>query len=384
MVERLDLSTSELDYPLDESLIATRPANPRDSARMLVYFRREDRIEHRRVRDLPEYLVAGSTMVVNDTRVEPLRFVARRLRDGRETEGLFVESRGEGRWAILLKGARRFRDKDTLELIAPGVETGRGDMIEVERNAQGEWEARFVSEGSAEAAWMRSGRTPLPPYILKARKVRRDGDADDSADRHDYQTVYAWERAIGHGLPSCAAPTAGLHFTKELLEAVARKGVTIASVELQVGSGTFKPVESARLIDHPMHRERCRILAGGLIALAASNPALSLVVGTTSVRVLETIGWPISADLALAARQAIAAGDPMSVVAEFDTRLLISPGYEFHWTSRLLTNFHLPRSTLLALVGALVGLDRLKALYQEAQREGYRFYSLGDAMLILP
>ena len=377
------LPTAALDYELDSSLIATMPASPRDGARMLVFHRAADRVEHRLVRDLPDYLIPGSAMVVNETRVAPLRFVARRRRDGRLTEGLFLVAAGEGWWEILLRGARRFRTGDELELLAPGDEAPHGDAIEIRQTDARVWQARFLGGVAAATGWQRSGRTPLPPYILEARRLRHEADPGESRDRADYQTVFAAPGSES-SLTSCAAPTAGLHFTRELLAEIERRGVGRVAVELQVGPGTFKPVESERLSDHAMHEEQCIIRARTAVQLAAWDPAVSLVVGTTSVRCLESISRPLPAPMLERARSAIAQGDPSREVEAFGTRLLITPGFEFLWTHRLLTNFHLPRSTLLALVGGLVGLDRLKSLYALAQQERYRFYSLGDAMLILP
>ena len=347
------LPTAALDYELDSSLIATMPASPRDGARMLVFHRAADRVEHRLVRDLPDYLIPGSAMVVNETRVAPLRFVERRRRDGRLTEGLFLVAAGEGWWEILLRGARRFRTGDELELLAPGDEAPHGDAIEIRQTDARVWQARFLGGVAAATGWQRSGRTPLPPYILEARRLRHEADPGESRDRADYQTVFAAPGSES-SLPSCAAPTAGLHFTRELLAEIERRGVGRVAVELQVGPGTFKPVESERLSDHAMHEEQCIIRARTAVQLAEWDPAVSLVVGTTSVRCLESISRPLPAPMLERARSAIAQGDPSREVEAFGTRLLITPGFEFRWTLRLLTNFHLPRSTLLALVGGLV------------------------------
>ncbi len=369
------IASADLDYQLDPALIATSPAHPRDHARMMVFHRESGRVEHRLVCDLADYIVPGSAMVVNETRVEPLRFVARRRRDGRTTEGLFVVAAAEGWWEVLIKGARRFRTGDQLDLLAPGDELPKGDSIELLHSEDGSWKARFMEGRSAHEVWDRSGRTPLPPYIVEARQRRHEEAHSDASDRADYQTVFA--RTDSPLFASCAAPTAGLHFTAELLSAIAAKGVRRVAIELQVGPGTFRPVEAARLGDHPMHGERCVVRAGTAVDLAAIDPDLSLVVGTTSVRCLESLSRPLPSAM-------LEGGSSERVVADFETKLLIAPGFEFQWTRRLLTNFHLPRSTLLALVGALVGLDQLKALYAQAQAHRYRFYSLGDAMLILP
>ena len=248
------------------------------------------------------------------------------------------------------------------------------------------WEISFQSGCDPSIVWERSGRTPLPPYILQARKaegVGRVGSGEshcESVDRLEYQTVFARTS----DMPSCAAPTAGLHFTPELLARIAERGIDRVAIELQVGTGTFRPIEAARLSAHPMHHEHCRISAGNLLRLAEICDDTSLVVGTTSVRLLESIPRPIPSQYLVTARERVAAGCPDDIAMDFSTNILIAPGFDFRWTNRLLTNFHLPRSTLLALVGAIVGMDQLKELYSLAQQERYRFYSFGDAMLILP
>jgi S-adenosylmethionine:tRNA ribosyltransferase-isomerase len=373
-----DLLASDLDYPLDPALVALRPVEPRDSARLMVVHRREDRVEHRRVRDLPEYLDRGDLMVVNRTRVEPRRLVIRR-RGGGRGEALLLEPLGEGRWRCLLKPSRRIRPGDHLEIATPSGETA--GSLEVLQRQEEAWLVRWADRPIADAAagvpsdgggLDRGGWTPLPPYILKGRREAGiDPAAEESADRIRYQTVYA----EGGWRPSVAAPTAGLHFTPELLARIAARQVEIGRVELSVGAGTFRPVESPRLAEHPMEAEWCRIEPAELARLAAQDrrraggEGRTLAIGTTSVRTLESL--PVELPTCR---------EPL----EFITRLMIAPGFEFRRTDLLLTNFHLPRSTLLALVGAMTGLERLKSLYALAAAEGYRFYSFGDAMLLLP
>ena len=383
----IDLDCAELEYPLDPKLIATAPAHPRDQARMMVFHRKNGRIEHRKVADLLDYLEPSGKLIVNETRVAPLRFVARRIADGRETEGLFLGRAAEGRWLALIKGAKRFAEGDELQLCpADGAEVVESDRIKLHARREMAWEISFQSGIEPSIIWERSGRTPLPPYILQARKVEGaascgSGESHcESVDRLEYQTVFA----RSSDLPSCAAPTAGLHFTPELLAQIAKRGIDRIAIELQVGTGTFRPVEASRLWDHPMHHEHCRITAGNLLRMAEVDNHASLVVGTTSVRLLESIPRPIPPEFLAVARERVAAGCPDDIAMDFSTNILIAPGFDFQWTNRLLTNFHLPRSTLLALVGALVGLDQLKELYSIAQQERYRFYSFGDAMLILP
>ena len=353
-----DLSTSILNYTLDEKLIATQPVCPRDSARMMVVFLDSGRIEHRQVRDLPEYLRAGDRLVFNSTRVAPVRFLARRTSDGRETEGLFMHPAGASGWSALVKKAKRFLEGDRLELIRPdGVSTNQvllgprtPDGFSIDFQGV---EPLLVLE--------RSGWTPLPPYILSHRI---DGEGIDATDRLNYQTCFADSASA----PSVAAPTAGLHFTRELLDQIEQIPTQSLSVELQVGLGTFKPITAQRLQDHAMHTEWCKVPAKTIESLSRPGGRI-IAVGTTSVRVLESLPRPITV--------------PSGCDACFETSLLLSPGCSFRWVDGLLTNFHLPQSTLLALVGAFAGMDRVHDLYALAQREGYRFYSFGDAMLLL-
>lgn len=381
----------ELDYPLDPACIATQPAEPRDSARMLVLHRAADRIEHRHVRDLPEYLGSGDSLVLNTTRVAPMRIRGRRRSDGREVDGLVLDVRGPTTAHALIQGARRFKPGDVIEL------RGASDALAfVARDGMG-WLLESASGEPIVQIIERSGWTPLPPYILEARaasdgaegeRASTDGapldadeDAIDARDREAYQTVYA----AMTDRPSCAAPTAGLHFTPSLLAALGGRGVRRIDVELQVGAGTFRTVDTAEVASHPMHSERCRLRADSALELSQVHSGQRLVaIGTTSVRVLESLPRPLPEAVLAAARGLVEVGRGSEAVHDFSTELFIRPGFEFRWVDVLMTNFHLPRSTLLALVGALVGMDRLKSAYAQAQRLGYRFYSYGDAMLVLP
>ena len=351
------LRTEALDYPLDPACVATVPAEPRDSARMMVVRRSGGDVIHANVRDLPQWLVAGDLLVANHTKVAPVRFEGIRLGDARALEGLFVSPVGDRSWTALVKGAKRLRPGDRIELLGATGER----VVVFARERRGEsWVIDFPDAPTP--ILERVGRAPLPPYILGARRDRHES-VEEARDRDRYQTVYA--QALTR--PSVAAPTAGLHLTPALLQVLRGHGVGWSSVELQVGLGTFKPVEAEWLDEHPMHAEWCRIEQASLDAVRATRAAGGRViaVGTTSVRVLESLPVPPAA-------------------GEFDTRLMIAPGHGFRLVDGLLTNFHLPRSTLLALVGAMVGLERLKSLYAMAQREGYRFYSYGDCMVILP
>ncbi|MEO1583327.1 MAG: tRNA preQ1(34) S-adenosylmethionine ribosyltransferase-isomerase QueA [Planctomycetota bacterium] len=361
------LRTDDLEFDLPESLIATEPAEPRDSARLMVLSRSDPgRLEHRLISDLPELLGAGDTLVLNTTRVLQARFVGENVETGGRVQGLYLRDGAEpATWVVLLK-ARRHRAGAVLSIGRPGSEDRlRAVLLGPAPDEAGAWLVRV--EGDVAEALDRIGLPPLPPYILNASS-HRGTDRDADADRDRYQTVYADEPG------SVAAPTAGLHFTPELLRTLAESGVRRADVTLHVGTGTFKPVESAYVEEHPMHAERCSMAAGVLASLDAARSAGGRViaVGTTSCRTIESFS-------ARSER-----GEPDH--GGMETDLLITPGYRWRVTDGLLTNFHLPRSTLLAMVGALLpgGVGRLREVYDEAICARYRFYSFGDAMLILP
>lgn len=348
------MRTDELDYDLPPELIAQRPAARRDRARLLVLDRTEGRLADRVVTDLPRLLRAGDCLVLNDTRVLPGRFWARRP-TGARIEGLFLESPAPGRWKVMLRNARRVRPGQSLDILdRHGHAWSR--VQAAERLEEGLWMLTGDALGDPVTVLDEIGAVPLPPYI------RRDaaGPSDEDAER--YQTVYAREPG------AIAAPTAGLHFTPELLDNLAAGGVTLAHVTLHVGAGTFRPVATERLEDHPMHAERYAIdpTNAEIINTSIENGGRVIPVGTTSVRTLETV----------ARGRRVEAGSGT-------TRLFIRPGFRFQVTDAMMTNFHLPRSTLLALVAAFAGLDTIQAAYRHAIEKRYRFYSYGDAMLIL-
>lgn len=365
--KRTDMHVEELDYDLPAERIATRPMEPRDAARMMVVSRDGELIEHAQVRDLPRFLRAGDGLVFNNTAVCPARLIGRRADTGGRVEGLYLEPADEHRWRCLLKSNGRLRPGQMIELLGPDAHP-TGDRLElIERDAE-VWIARPVSDDPTDVILERSGRTPLPPYILRAREEEKAAAADiDAADRAWYQTVYA-DLARRR---SVAAPTAGLHFTDDLLRTLDDEGIRRSQVTLHVGAGTFQPIKTETVEAHAMHTEWFEVSAEALRAIQSIRAAGGRViaVGTTTVRTLESVP-PEQFD------------DPRDFAAS--TNLLIAPPYEFRVVDGLLTNLHLPRSTLLALVGAMIGLDRLKLLYAEAVRAGYRFYSYGDAMLILP
>lgn len=369
------MDVAELDYRLPEELIATRPAEPRDSARMLVCSRSDpNRIEHATVAQLDRYLQAGDVMVRNVTRVVPARIMGVRADSGGKVEGLFVEELKVGSWRVMLKSNGRLREGQVIDLVDARAATGALSdySLKLSRRVENEWIVDVLGANSAllvaRTVLNAIGATPLPPYILRSRAQRGDV-ADDASDRTWYQTVFAEGADVAESA-SIAAPTAGLHFTDELLSRIASRGVTITDVVLEVGAGTFKPIESDTLDAHKMHSERYHVAAATLAALEHARQAqrMRLLVGTTTVRCLESV-------------KACSVND-----ASGSTELFIRPGFAFQWTDALLTNFHLPRSTLMALVGALFpdGVARVRALYGIAVREKYRFYSYGDAMLVLP
>lgn len=389
------LRTSDLDYHLPEGRIATHPASPRDAARLMVVDRRTDAVEHLFIRDLPEVLGRGDLLVANATRVLPARFRGIRIDTGGRVEGLYLrEGPHPGTWVAMIR-ARRFLAGAPVRLHTPsGGESGFILRLVERMDGDGsEWVVEIGHDGpqTGGAASVEPdgppatpevlgvvGLPPIPPYILSARRASpQPAESADAADREDYQTVFAAGLAVsgdGRESGSVAAPTAGLHFTPGVLAGMAMRGVERAEVVLHVGPGTFKPVETEFVEDHPMHAEWCSmpVAVRGVVRAARQRGGRIVAVGTTSARTLESFG----AD----------GGAAASAASEWlHTRLLITPGYAWRWTDALLTNFHLPRSTLMALVAAMLpgGVERLKGLYRSAIAEGYRFYSYGDAMLLL-
>jgi S-adenosylmethionine:tRNA ribosyltransferase-isomerase len=363
------IRTDELDYHLPPDRIATHPAEPRDSARMLVISRSDPlRLEHRHVSDLPSHLVAGDALVLNTSAVAPARFLGRRNDTGARLEGLFIEARDDAPWLVMLRCNTRLRPGMQIELMRGEPPSSPAGLLELVTRQDGDWLVRPLGPRiDALRVLDEAGRTPLPPYIRRAR----GGQAvPDELDRRWYQTVYAdpVERK------SVAAPTAGLHFTPRLLDALAAVGIRRVDVTLHVGPGTFKPITAETLDRHRMHTESFHVGGSALAALKEVRRAGRhiIAVGTTCARTLESLPDPLSDPVCL--RDGLRG----------ETDLLIAPPFEFRLVDGLLTNFHLPRSTLLALVAAMIGLDRVKSVYAAAVAAGYRFYSYGDAMLILP
>ncbi len=341
------------DYDLPRELVAQYPLENRADARLLVVSRGRQRCEHRFVRDLPELLLPGDCLVLNDTRVVPARLVGFRTQTGGRWEGLFLSAQADGAWRLLCKTRGKLTPGESVTLLD---NEGRDwlRLALLEKHDDGIWFAQPLVEGEAFALLERVGRVPLPPYI-------RGGEMRPS-DRERYQTVYAQRPG------SVAAPTAGLHFTPALLKRLEERGVRIARVTLHVGLGTFRPMEARRVEDHVMHAEWGQIGPEAVATIAAARGVGGrlIAVGTTAVRVLET-----------------AAADGGLRPWTGETKLFIRPGHVFRAIDGLMTNFHLPRSTLLVLVRTLGGDELIRAAYAEAIRERYRFYSYGDAMLIV-
>src|SRR5712671_228714 len=338
---------ADFDFALPRELIADRPSEPREAARLLV-LPAAGGLSDRRIAELPELLRPGDLLVFNDTKVIPARLVGRR--GLAIVEVTLAHDLGGGAWQAYAKGARRLHPGDRIEF-AEGFAAQVGDKGE-----HGEVTLHFDWEGEAfRSALARYGAMPLPPYIRRPR-------GGDPKDRADYQTMFAREEG------AVAAPTAGLHFTQPLLDRLAARGIEWLTVTLNVGPGTFLPVKTDDPRQHPMHGEWGVVSAeaAARINRVRARGGRVVAIGTTSLRLLESA--------------AAETGEVQPFAGE--TRLFILPGYRFRAIDLLLTNFHLPRSTLLMLVAALAGLDRIKAAYTHAAAEGYRFFSYGDACLI--
>jgi S-adenosylmethionine:tRNA ribosyltransferase-isomerase len=344
--EKIQYKKSDFYYELPEELIAQTPAEPRDSSRLLVYDRKTKNIEHKIFRDVIDYLKAGDVLVLNKTRVIPARMYAQTSHGG-VIEVLLLKRYDIHTWEALMRPGKkgkigaRFRVSDELSFTVTGI-TDSGERV-----------IQFEYEGVFEEILQKVGTMPLPPYIKEKLK-----------DQSRYNTVYSETDG------SAAAPTAGLHFTKELLERIAQKGVQIVEVLLHVGLGTFRPVKEDIITDHKMHSEYYEI---GLEAADAINAAKRegrrvIAVGTTSVRTLETVA------------------DDQGMVrpCKGNTEIFLYPPYQMKCVDGLITNFHLPESTLIMLVACLVGREEILNVYKTAVAEKYRFFSFGDACFFLP
>ena len=341
------MRVDQFDFDLPAERIALRPAQPRDSARLLLV--RGSEISDAGVLDLPDLLRPGDVLVFNDTKVIPAQLEGKR---GEASVGATLHKReGTREWQAFLRNAKRARIGDTIDF------GQRVTASVVKKDEDGSALLHFHGDEPVEVLLERAGRMPLPPYIASRREA-------DEADRSDYQTIFAREEG------AVAAPTAALHFTPQLLDSLEMRGIGRETLTLHVGAGTFLPVKSEDVAGHKMHSEWGCIdaaTAGRLNAVRAEGGRL-IAVGTTSLRLLES------------------AADEVGTIRPFegDTAIFITPGYNFRAVDGLITNFHLPRSTLFMLVSALMGLDVMKSAYAHAIKAGYRFYSYGDASLLLP
>jgi S-adenosylmethionine:tRNA ribosyltransferase-isomerase len=347
---------ADYDYELPPELIATEPLTQRDASRMLLVDRRRVTVEHRTIRDLPQVLKPGDCLVMNDTQVVPARLLGFRSATGGKWEGLFLRSLSSGDWRLIGHSGGKPQPGESIT-VTPIHRPDSSETLTLtlrDCDAEGVWTARPSIDGPAADVLRRFGTVPLPPYVR--RKIGSNLDWDR------YQTIFA--RHPG----AVAAPTAGLHFTPELLAACKERGIEREFVTLHVGIGTFRPISVNRLSDHAMHSEWCDLSADTADHLrrVRERGGRIVAIGTTCVRTLET-----------------AFHDEQFHAHSGETNLFIRPPHRFRAVDCLLTNFHLPRSTLFVLVSAFAGSDLARQAYDAAIRERYRFYSYGDAMLIL-
>lgn len=336
------MKTSDFFYDLPPELIAQHPAEPRDSSRLLVYNRECDFVEHKIFKDLPQYLKNGDVLVINNTRVLPARIYGEKRDTGAKVEFLLHKRKNLTDWEVLARPAKRLKTGSAVtfssELSATVISIGEEGLLDV----------KFEFSKTFEEALYKIGEMPLPPYIKEKPK-----------DAERYQTVYGKQEG------SSAAPTAGLHFTSELLDKIKRKGVEVVEVLLHVGLGTFRPVKTDEISEHKMHSEHYEISAEAcaIINKAKSEGRRVIAVGTTSVRVLESA----------------ASDDGILKPTCGETDIFIYPPYKFKIVDALITNFHLPESTLLMLVSAFCGRENALKIYKTAVENRYRFFSFGDA-----
>lgn len=341
------MNLKDFRYDLPESLIAQNPLEKRDMSRLLVLNRKSDLLEHRHFTDVPEYLERGDCLVVNNTRVIPARLLGEKEGSGGKIEFVLLKRIEADTWEVILKPGRKAKPGSRFVF-------GNGQLSAeiLEIGEEGNRIVKFIYDGVFEQVLDKVGIMPLPPYIHASLK-----------DKERYQTVYS--KING----SAAAPTAGLHFTEELFETIREKGVNIVELTLHVGLGTFRPVKTENILEHHMHKEYYTISskACAMINDTKERGNKVVAVGTTSVRVLETQ----------------TRDDGKIYPGEGETDIFIYPGYTYKMVDALITNFHLPESTLIMLVSALAGKDRIFEAYREAVLKEYRFFSFGDAMLIL-
>jgi S-adenosylmethionine:tRNA ribosyltransferase-isomerase len=348
------MKTEQLNYDLPEELIAQTPCDRRKQSRLLVLDRSVKTPSDRHFSDLIGYLKPGDCLVLNNTKVIPARFYAQKLTGG-QLEGLFLYEETPGTWQVLLKNARKIKSGDMIQLLDRDLKPWC-KATATKAEGKGQWTLAPEKRVDSLEALAQIGQAPLPPYI---KRDKSDTHAEEDLDR--YQTVYAQTPG------AVAAPTAGLHFDQAMLDAIVEKGIKLAYVTLHVGIGTFRPVEAETLDDHPMHEERYEIdeAAATAINQTAESGGRIIAIGTTSVRTLESV----------AENRTVR---PM----RGKTRLFIQPGYQYKIVDAIVTNFHLPKSTLLALVAAFADLDTVLNAYKHAVDQKYRFFSYGDAMFI--
>ena len=340
--------TSDYFYELPEELIAQTPVEPRDHSSMLVLDRETGKTQHKHFYDILDYLKPGDCLILNDSRVLPARIYGTKKDTGAHVEFLLLKCVGNNKWETLVKPGRKAKVGAEF-VFSPGVLEGKiTDVLE-----DGNRIIDFSCEGNFYTILEELGKMPLPPYITEELK-----------DQERYQTVYS------HELGSAAAPTAGLHFTKELLKKIEEKGVKIGYVTLHVGLGTFRPVKAENITEHKMHSEHYHLPkeTADLINETKKNGGRVIAVGTTSCRTLESVAT---------------FNDGKILESDGWTSIFIYPGYEFKVLDGLITNFHLPESTLIMLVSAFAGYEHVMAAYKEAVEKRYRFFSFGDAMLII-
>ena len=357
------MRTADFDFELPLDLIAQQPAPERDQSRLLVLNRAKGELSHQRFSDLPDWLRRGDLLVVNDSRVIPARLRGAKS-SGAEIEMLLLEEIAPNDWWVMLRPGKRVRPGTLIGLRDNAGQPTSVEAKVIEKNGEGHYRLGFSGVGNILQALDTLGEAPLPPYIT------RPLHAHDARDLERYQTIFAEQRG------SVAAPTAGLHFTHRVIDEIRARQIGITAITLHVGLGTFAPVKTDMIYDHPMHAERFSINAHTTAAIAATKKTGGRVVavGTTSVRVLESVA---------------ADNEGRVMPTEGRTRIFVYPPYPFQVVDAMLTNFHLPKSTLLTLVSAFAapnetrGRDLVLHAYAEAVRERYRFFSYGDAMLIL-
>ena len=344
------MKTDLFNYDLPPELIAQHPPERRELARMMVVHRDSGAIEHRHITDIVDYLKEPDVLVVNNTKVIPARVFGHKKASGGKVELLLLEEASQGEWKVLMKTSRRPKVGDVLTLCS-----GKASATMLYDGEQGEAVLKIESERPLMEVLDEEGVPPLPPYISRKEQTQEQ----IAEDKHRYQTVYASEPG------AAAAPTAGLHFTSDLFQTLEKKGVSKAELTLHVGLGTFRPVSAEIITDHEMHHEHYAVseAAASTISNARATGGKIVAVGSTSVRTLESL--------------------PMIGKAEGSTNIFIYPPYEFQHVDAILTNFHLPKSTLLMMMSAFADRDLMMKAYETAVQEKYRFFSYGDCMLIL-